>query len=576
MAGHAGTGGGGRGGGEGTAGGAAGGLAGANGGAGGSGAGGAGGRTAGAAGVAGSAAGAAGFGGLGGGAGGAAGAPAAVSNSVLQRGHDLFRQATYTQPTLTRAAAATMVVDTAFTSAALFDGAPLASPLYLEDGPAAGGCPAGAQGCVATGRAPGAGLFFVPTQLGGIYALDETSGQVVWHTTFVAGPDGVRGTPAIDPDTRTLFVVQGGSDHHEVHGLSVDTGVDRPGWPVILSPATLSQAGVPFNSIDQNQHGALLVLNHIVYVPFGGHVGDGGNYRGWVVAIDIAAPSHFSGWATAGPMEGIWGHGGLVSDGTGVIAVTGNGHPAAHDSSTDTEEVVRLTGMATLVRSAANVYYPAAWRSMDAADLDFGSATPAYLPLPAGSVPSALLIAPAKPGHVYILDGTNLSSGQYPAAGGELADLVVSDPADQSIYTSPTIYRTRSGFHVAINTALPPVGCPNAVASQHAVVSLLIHPGESPLATVAWCAPAELNNGDKFQNEPPISTTSDGAAADPLVWFMNGAQLTAVDGETGAPVVTTSGAACQPENMNFPIAVKGRILVAAVDKLCAWKPASAP
>jgi hypothetical protein len=75
-------------------------------------------------------------------------------------------------------------------------------------------------------------------------------------------------------------------------------------------------------------------------------------------------------------------------------------------------------------------------------------------------------------------------------------------------------------------------------------------------------------------NYPPISTTSDGVNADALVWFItgnDGTQLTGVDGDTGATVVTTSGAACnQIPSMSFPIAVKNRILVAALGHLCSW------
>jgi hypothetical protein len=512
-------------------------------------------------------------GGPGGGPGGSAGAAAVVSRSVLQRGHDLFRQATYVEPTLTRAAAAAMAPDTAFDAAATFSGNIQASVLFLENGPISAGCPAAAQGCLATGRASGAGLLFATTQLNGVYAIDEATGLTVWHAPLESSRagDGVRGTPVIDPMSRVLIVVVGAGDHHEVHALSVDDGSERPGWPVILSSTTLSHGATPFNAVDQNQHGALLLLGNTVYVPFGGHAGDGGNYRGWIVAIDITNPGHFAGWATAGVAEGIWAHGGLTSDGTGVFAVTGNGHAATHDGSSDAEEVVRLTGMATLDRTAANVYYPAAWQAMDATDRDFGSSTPSYVPLPKGSSPAALLIAPAKPGHLYILDGTNLSSGRYPEAGGELADLIVADTASESIYTSPTVYRSTSGIHAAINVSYRPAGCPKPIASDHAIISILLQPGQSPIATEVWCAAVGVNTGP---NGPPISTSSDGGDANPLVWFMNGPQLSAVDGDTGAFVVTTSGPACATPNMSFPIAVKGRIVVATDGKLCSWSPAA--
>jgi hypothetical protein len=74
-------------------------------------------------------------------------------------------------------------------------------------------------------------------------------------------------------------------------------------------------------------------------------------------------------------------------------------------------------------------------------------------------------------------------------------------------------------------------------------------------------------------NYPPISTTTDGVSADAMVWFVNGTQLSAVDGDTGASIVTTAGAPCSGvPSMSFPIAVKNRIVVAALGHLCSWSP----
>jgi hypothetical protein len=490
-----------------------------------------------------------------------------------------MRHATYTEPALTKAAAATMMPDATFNANAKFGGGTQSSVLYIENGPTAAGCPAAAMSCKATTRAAGAGLFFLASQNNGVYAFDETSGQIVWNTPLNSnGGDGIRGTPVIDGASRKLFVTigvgsgGGGNVRHEIHALSIDDGTESTGWPVVLSNTTLTSNGVAFNTHDQNEHAASLLLNNIVYVPFGGHYGDGGTYRGWVVAVDITNPAKFSGWVSAGGSEGIWGHGGLASDGTNVIAVTGNGHAGAHDSTTDAEEVVRLSGMAVLNRTAANVYYPSAWQSMDGTDKDFGASTPSYVPLPAGSTPSAILVAPAKPGRVYILDGTNFSSGKYPAAGGELANLVVADTGAESVYTSPTIYNSASGLHATIDVSQNPANCPNAIQGNHAIISLLIQPGQTPIAKEVWCAAVSGNGGGTQQNGPPISTTTDGNAGNAMVWFMNGSQLSAVDGDTGASVFTTTGAGCGTPNMSFPIAVKGRIVVASGGSLCSWSP----
>jgi hypothetical protein len=471
-----------------------------------------------------------------------------------------------------------MQPNTVFNGNATFSGSVQTSVLYLENGPATAGCPTGANGCKATTRAAGNGLFFASAATDE-YALDETSGLTVWHTNFAVTGDGIRGTPVIDPLSRTLYVAVGASGQHQIHALSVDNGSERSGWPVILSPTTLTASGVAFNSSNQNQHGALLLANNILYIPFGGHYGDGGTYRGWIVAINTANPTQVSGWVTIGSNKmGIWGHGGLASDGTNVFAATGNGVDGTHWDTSDSEEVVRIVGMAQFTRNAANVYYPTIWQNMDGADLDFGASTPAYVPLPPGSTPPALLVAPAKPGHVYFLDATNLSGGSYPDAGGEVADLVVASTTAESVYTSPTIYQSASGLHAAINVGVNAANCPNGVQGNKMIISMRIQPGATPIAQEVWCAPVNGDtSGDGHHNAPPISTTTDTNGSNALVWFLNGttagAQVTAVNGDTGALVYTTAGAACpNVPNMSFPIAVKGRIVVAASGALCSWSP----
>ncbi len=505
--------------------------------------------------------------------------------SVLQRGNDLFRRATYVEPALATNTVSKMAPDTAFNGNATFPGngntenQGTGSVLYLEDGPAAAGCPAGATGCQATTRPAGNGLFFAFPALKSnpnVVAFDETTGHAVWTAHVTTGGDGIRGTPVIDPMSRRLFVVTG-NNPHLVHALSVDNGVEvtTGGWPVTLSSKTVSYNGATFNSGGENQHGASLLANGILYIPFGGPYGDGGTYLGWIVAVNITNPAQVAGWATESARSGIWGSGGLASDGTSVFGVTGDTTSVARNAS-DSQEVVRVTGMASFTRSAANVFVPTEATGWDKpkADLDFGASTPAYVPLPAGSNPSALLVAPAKAGRVFFLDGTNLSAGTYDptarTAGGSLADVVVSGTDGETVYTSPTIYSSSSGLHATINVGGGGAGCPAATPnSQEMIVSTLIAPGKTPIAKVIWCAPVKAGGG--HMNFPPISTTTDGMSANALVWFIEGSQLAAVDGDSGSRLLTTTGAACDNiPSMSFPIAVKNRIVVSALGHLCSW------
>jgi hypothetical protein len=207
-------------------------------------------------------------------------------------------------------------------------------------------------------------------------------------------------------------------------------------------------------------------------------------------------------------------------------------------------------------------------------DLDFGASTPAYVPLPAGSNPSALLVAPAKAGRIFFLNGTNLSAGTYdPTArtpGGSLADIVVSGTDQETVYTAPTIYTSMSGLHATINVGGGGTTCPApAPTTQEVIVSTLIQPGQTPIAKVIWCNAVMAGGG--HMNFPPISTTTDGVSANPLVWFIEGSQLAVVDGDSGMRLFTTTGTACTGvPSMSFPIAVKNRIVVSALGRLCSW------
>ena len=507
----------------------------------------------------------------------------ATDRSVLLRGNDIYRHGTYTQPTFTKGAVTTLTASATFDTNATFpangntQGQGMASVLYVEKGPASAGCPAGVTGCAATGRAAGDGIFLAFPPLGSnpnIIAFDETTGLYVWTAHVTAGSDGIRGTPAIDPVTRRIFVVTG-NNPHMVRAVSVDTGAEitTGGWPLRLASDTLSYNNNTFASQLENQHGALLLLNDILYIPFGGENGDVGAYYGWMVAVDITDPAKYAGWATQSVKSGIWGTGGPASDGTYVFATTGNTGGAPRSAS-DSEELVRWKGLAEFTRDANSIFVPTEWATWDSNDLDFASGTPAFISLPAGSSPPSVIVAPGKGGRVFVVDAQNFSSGSYPTPGGQLLDLVVSGTTQNSIYTSPTVYSTPSGIHATINVggsnSANAVSCPPGTqASSEEYVSLLFSPGKTPIAATSWCA-SNGGQGGGTSNHPPMSTTSDGTN-DPIVWFTDNGQLTGVDGETGAHLVTTSGTSCDSLfSMSFPIAVKGRVVVAALGHLCAW------
>jgi outer membrane protein assembly factor BamB len=476
------------------------------------------------------------------------------AQSVLQRGKNNARTAHFVQPNLTTANAAKMALDTDFK--ATFTGHLMGVPLYLANGP------------------NGKGAFYAATLENNVYAFDETTGAVVWQHSIgtpgsgSSGPGitarGIISTPVIDATARVIYVVGGIGPNlvrHEIHALSVDTGMEVAGgrWPIDVSKITAGS--VTFNPPDQHQRSALSLVSGILYVAFGGNYGDGGNYHGWVIAVDTADPTKVAGWATFGTQEGIWAPGGMASDGNGVFAITGNGRGPDTHMNTDAEEIIRITGMAVPHRDTANMYYPMIWKTgMDNGDKDFGSCSPLVLDVP-GSTPSKIVVAPAKPGHVYFLDAANLGG-----LGGELRDLTVASTTAESVYTAPTAYTTAQGLHLAISTTIGSV-CPNGVANSN-VMGIAIQPGSPPTPRIAWCA--KVGDDDEVRRRSPISTTTDGQA-NAIVWFMNGSKLNAFDGSTGSVLFNGGTGDCGGVHRHTsPIAANGRIVVGGDNHLCSW------
>jgi outer membrane protein assembly factor BamB len=477
---------------------------------------------------------------------GAAGASPVGSASVLQYHNSSTRDGVYVAPALTRTAVAAMHRDSTFNAS--IEGPTYAQPLYVDGG--------------ATGR----DSVIVATEQNLVYSLDAANGAVMWQQQLgppatLAGsgicgnvdPVGITGTPVIDPASRTLYVAAmtgGGTTarRHLVFALSVDDGTPRPGWPVDVSG--VQSAGLRFNAPYENQRGALLLLGGMVYVPYGGHSGDCGDYHGWVVAVPVDNPSGVRGFATAARGGGIWAPGGLASDGVSVFAATGNTMGATtwgHG-----EAILRLQPGAVFGGATADYFTPSNWRALDSGDADLGGSGPLLVDLPAGA-PSRLVVALGKNGVAYLLDRSNLAGvGAGDGTIGEGIDSakVISGP----IINAAAAYTTSQGTYVVMRGA--GVACP---AGAGDLAAIKISATTPPRISVAWCA-RENGRGS------PMVTTTDGHA-NAVVWAAGaeaGDRLMGFDGDTGQVLFGGGGAAEAMSNVrrfSTPIAAKGRIFV---------------
>jgi len=473
-----------------------------------------------------------------------------VEADVLQRNKNPSRDGLFVQANLTRASAAKLALEPNF--APTFNGDMWASPLFMQNGPG------------------GKGAFFVVTTTNDVYAFDEVTGAMLWtHNVGTPAPLngptapcgsihplGIIATPVIDPQSRTMFFSAAvGSataiERQEVHALSVDDGTERAGWPVDVS------AKFMFNPQSANPRGALSLVNGIIYVAYGGHVGDCGDYKGRVIAIDSQDPTNAAMFVTGGLGEAIWAPGGMPSDGNAVFAVTGNRHMESGPHQ-DSEQVTRVTGMAVVNRTADDTFYPANFQMMDEMDLDLGCNNAVLIDVP-GATPSGLVVSLSKDGHFYLLDRAHLGG-----LAGQLVDFVVAAPA-MSIRTAPTAYTTPTGVHVAFTVVGTSMGCPSGAGTSPMVLSVLVGPGAPATPTLTWCAPIAGNGA-------PMTTTTDGTN-ESIVWYTTGdtqATLTGVNGDTGQAVYTGTEPCGVVQKWTTPIAVGGRIIVGATGRLCAY------
>jgi outer membrane protein assembly factor BamB len=496
-------------------------------------------------------------------AGGAGGATGRVS--VLQHHNHSSRDGVYVDPALSRTAVAGLHVDPAFPGATI-SGPTYTQPLYLA------------------GTGGGPDLVIVATEQNHVYAFDaSTGGKPVWDqalgtplpksrlanlASFCGNIDplGITGTPVIDPATRTIYLdamliaSANATAQHQVFALDADTGKVKTGWPVDLNSKAVS-GSTTFNSLVENQRGALVLLAGKVFVPFGGHIGDCADFHGWVVGISTEDPTQVSAWATRAIAGGIWAPGGIATDGQSLYFATGNTENQANTFSApstwqDGETIFRLPPSLVFSGKSADYFTPTNWAALDAADSDIGGSGPILFDMP-GATPSALVIGLGKDGNAYVVDRSNM--------GGISSPLAVSAVATGNIINAAAAYTTLKGSYVVFKGAGK--GCPSGQSGGLAAFKIV--PASPPTVAMAWCG------GPSTQDSPSVSAT-DAQGTDALVWIVGSDnKLYALDGDTGKAVFSGGASAdtmSAVQKFVTPIIANGRVFVAANARVYAFTP----
>jgi hypothetical protein len=256
---------------------------------------------------------------------------------------------------------------------------------------------------------------------------------------------GVTATPVLDPATGTLYVLAIDVDssvtipdwtcvhvdaskpstwclpysctaptfRYRLHALDVLTGKERSGSPVTIDGSVAglgggSQGGqIAFDSMTELARTGLLLANGNLYFSFASY-SDLNVYHGWVFAYDATTFKRVGQFCDTsdGTLGGIWQSGrSLLSDGTYVYVVTGNGTFDANNGGQDYgDSVIKLNADLTKVED----YFSPYLTDFDGVDFlttwddDLTSAGGTMIP------GTTLLLVSGKLGNGYLLDRGNL------------------------------------------------------------------------------------------------------------------------------------------------------------------------
>ena len=305
---------------------------------------------------------------------------------------------------------------------------------------------------VANVNIPGQGVHnvaYVVTLHDSVYAFDAGTGPGVsanplWQVSFLnpaAGITteppvelgcisttantemGILGTPVIDANSATMYVVaktkENGSYHFHLHALDLSTGFEKFGGPIDLSGSVVGKAGtLALLQAGKNMMArpGMLLSQGIVYMAFGSNGCDGGGTRGWVLAYDATTLLQLGIFNTAPDSTiahgNIWqAGGGLASDDQGnIFFSTANGPFDANLGSNDFGSSIMKISWGPNGLSETDYFTPYNQAALSNQDLDVGSAGVTILPDQPGPHPH-LIVGSGKSGDVYVMDRDNM--GKY-------------------------------------------------------------------------------------------------------------------------------------------------------------------
>ncbi len=283
-------------------------------------------------------------------------------------------------------------------------------------------------------------VIYVVTQADSAYAIDaDNGGTPLWHASLLDGgvpatgasylpcgtlggfdQEGIVGTPVIDPNTNTMYLVAksvaNATVRHFLHILDIATGLDvAPPVQIAASSVSMKGTKMVFNSLHQKNRPGALLLGNILYLGFGSN-GCNDHNSGWVLAYDVSNQQSIQqiGVFNTSPDVGltsIWQTGnGLAADEFGNLYVS-TAESANYDVPTGGQSycnsILKLSPAPWTPSPSqpqlADYFTPSEVAFLNAHDQDVSSVGPVVLPDLPGPYPHEV-IGSSKQGLVWVLN----------------------------------------------------------------------------------------------------------------------------------------------------------------------------
>ncbi len=369
-------------------------------------------------------------------------------------------------------------------------------------------------------------VLYVATEHDSVYAFDAdaNSCQMLWQVSFLNSalavttvpatdisdqtdivPEiGITGTPVIDPNTATLYVVSKTKVtanglvvyKQELHALDLTTGwvggiagAEKFRGPAIIK-ATVSGTGdgslageISFDPLKENQRSALLLAQGSVYIAFDSY-DDTQPFHGWLFAFNAGdlktPPAAFL--STPNGSNGGIGESGAApsSDATGnVFVITSDGTFDANSGGNNYAETLLKLQMSS-PSPVEDYFTPWNQATLNLTHKNFGSTGVLLLPDLAGSTTHPhLAVAGSQAGSLYLVDRYSLGGfSSTPGVDNVVQTLcfgasLTGTPAYWDNNNTPTVYVAASddnlkAFPLAAGTfSSPSCSSGSAVPTSH-------------------------------------------------------------------------------------------------------------